>query len=221
MAKELQAVIFDFDGVIADTVPLYYEATKRMAMEIGAPFTEADNLNYQGVPRKVLINDLLARTERVLTESEKEDLGNRKSNYYRELIEDFTSEQMLPGMLPFLQELRESGIKFGIASSSSNAPFLLERFGIREWFDCIVDPHSLQNGKPNPEIFLKAADGLGVEYANCAAVEDGRAGLSGILKTPMFSIGIGQGEVFEEADWRVDSTDELIASVLIEKFRSR
>jgi len=221
MTKELQAVIFDFDGVIADTVGLYYQATKKMAMEIGAPFTEEDNLNYQGVPRKVLINDLLARTDKVLTEAQKEELGNRKSNYYRELIADFTAEQMMPGMLRFLTELRERGIKFGIASSSSNAPFLLERFGIKDWFDCIVDPHSLKKGKPDPEIFLKAADGLNVDYANCAAVEDGQAGLSGILQTPMFSIGIGRGEVFNQADWQVDSTEELKASVLIEKFRNR
>lgn len=219
--RELKAVIFDFDGVIANTVPYYYKATKKMALEIGAPFTEEDNLNYQGVPRKVLINDLLARTNKVLTELEKEDLGNRKSNYYRDLIKDFTSEQMLPGMLTFLQELRAAGIKFGIASSSSNAPFLLKQFGIRDWFECIVDPHSLTKGKPDPEIFLKAADGLGVRYENCAAIEDGQAGLSGILRTPMFSVGIGQGEIFKQADWQVKATEELVASTLLEKFKSK
>ncbi|HEO8419579.1 beta-phosphoglucomutase family hydrolase [Mycobacteroides abscessus subsp. abscessus] len=221
MSNKLQGVIFDFDGVIADTVPLYYEATKKMAMEIGAPFTREDNLRYQGVPRKVLIDDLVARTNNVFTDLEKEMLGNRKSDYYKDMISEFTVENMLPGMYAFLKELKDEGIKFGIASSSSNAPFLLERFGIRDWFECIVDPHSLKKGKPDPEIFLTAADCLGIDYINCAAMEDGQAGLSGILQTPMFSVGIGEGEVFEKADWRVSSTLELKADTLLERFNKR
>ncbi|KLV26760.1 beta-phosphoglucomutase [Niallia circulans] len=221
MTNRLQAVIFDFDGVIADTVPLYYEATKKMALEIGVSFTREDNLRYQGVPRKVLIDDLVAQTDKVFTDKEKEMLGNRKSDYYKALIAEFTVENMLPGMYEFLKELREMGIKFGIASSSSNAPFLLERFGIRDWFDCIVDPHSLKKGKPDPEIFLTAADCLGIDYHECAAIEDGQAGLSGILQTPMFSVGIGQGDVFAKADWQVASTRELSAKTLLEKFNNR
>ncbi|AYV69356.1 beta-phosphoglucomutase [Niallia circulans] len=221
MANRLQAVIFDFDGVIADTVPLYYKATKKMAVEIGASFTREDNLRYQGVPRKVLIDDLVAQTDKVFTDREKEMLGNRKSEYYKALISEFTVENMLPGMYEFLKDLREMGIKFGIASSSSNAPFLLDRFGIRDWFECIVDPHSLKKGKPDPEIFLTAADCLGVDYHECAAIEDGQAGLSGILQTPMFSVGIGQGDVFAKADWQVASTRELSASTLLEKFNNR
>lgn len=221
MSNKLQGVIFDFDGVIADTVPLYYEATKKMAMEIGAPFTREDNLRYQGVPRKVLIDDLVARTNNVFTDLEKEMLGNRKSDYYKDMISEFTVENMLPGMYAFLKELKDEGIKFGIASSSSNAPFLLERFGIRDWFECIVDPHSLKKGKPDPEIFLTAADCLGIDYINCVAMEDGQAGLSGILQTPMFSVGIGEGGVFEKADWRVSSTLELKADTLLERFNKR
>ncbi|NRG30331.1 beta-phosphoglucomutase [Niallia circulans] len=221
MTNRLQAVIFDFDGVIADTVPLYYEATKKMALEIGVSFTREDNLRYQGVPRKVLIDDLVGQTDKVFTDKEKEMLGNRKSDYYKALIAEFTVENMLPGMYEFLKELREMGIKFGIASSSSNAPFLLERFGIRDWFDCIVDPHSLKKGKPDPEIFLTAADCLGIDYHECAAIEDGQAGLSGILQTPMFSVGIGQGDVFAKADWQVASTRELSAKTLLEKFNNR
>lgn len=221
MTNRLQAVIFDFDGVIADTVPLYYEATKKMALEIGVSFTREDNLRYQGVPRKVLIDDLVAQTDKVFTDREKEMLGNRKSDYYKALIAEFTVENMLPGMYEFLKELKDIGIKFGIASSSSNAPFLLERFGIKDWFECIVDPHSLKKGKPDPEIFLTAADCLEVDYQDCAAIEDGQAGLSGILQTPMFSVGIGKGDVFEKADWQVSSTRELSAKILLEKFNNR
>ncbi|MEM5596659.1 HAD hydrolase-like protein [Niallia circulans] len=98
-------------------------SNKKMALEIGVSFTREDNLRYQGVPRKVLIDDLVAQTDKVFTDKEKEMLGNRKSDYYKALIAEFTVENMLPGMYEFLKELREMGIKFGIASSSSNAPF--------------------------------------------------------------------------------------------------
>jgi len=219
MVRSLEAVIFDFDGVIADTVSLYYEATKKVAIEMGVPFTEEDNLRFQGIPRKVLIDELASRGKLSLTEEEKRMLGNKKANYYKELIADFTDKQMLPGIKDFLMDLKKAGIKMAIASSSSNAPFLLERFRIRELFDCIVDPHSLKRGKPDPEIFLTAADCLQVAYQNCAAIEDGEAGLKGIRETAMFSIGVGKEEYLKNADWHVKETRELKADCLLKRFQ--
>lgn len=219
MTRLLEAVIFDFDGVIADTVSLYYEATKRLAIEMQVPFTKEDNIRFQGIPRKMLIDKLASRGNLSLTEEEKTSLGNKKGEYYKELIADFTDKQMLPGIKEFLIDLRNAGIKMAIASSSSNAPFLLERFGVRELFDCIVDPHSLKKGKPDPEIFLTAADCLQVEYKNCAAIEDGEAGLKGIMATPMFSIGVGKEEYLINADWHVTETRELNMKRLLERFQ--
>ncbi|MGP7818307.1 beta-phosphoglucomutase [Niallia sp. 01092] len=218
MTKVLEAVIFDFDGVIADTVSLYYEATKRIAEELNVPFSIEDNLRFQGIPRTVLIEELVSRSNVSLSDEEKILLGNKKSDYYKEMIADFTEEQMLPGMKDFLSELKANGIKLAIASSSSNAPFLLEKFGVRDWFTCIVDPHSLKKGKPDPEIFLTAADLLDVEYKNCAAIEDGEAGLSGIMQTPMFSVGVGEEDYLQKADWHVKSTKELQLESLLKKF---
>ncbi|GKU84423.1 beta-phosphoglucomutase [Niallia sp. NCCP-28] len=219
MSRLLKAVIFDFDGVIADTVSLYYEATKRLAIEMQVPFTKEDNIRFQGIPRKVLIDELASRGNFSLTEEEKIMLGNKKGEYYKELIADFSDKQMLPGIKGFLSDLKNAGIKMAIASSSSNAPFLLERFGIKEWFNCIVDPHSLEKGKPDPEIFLTAADCLQIDYKNCAAIEDGEAGLKGIMETPMFSVGVGKEEYLKHADWHVKETQNLNLDSLLKKFQ--
>lgn len=221
MKRTLKAVIFDFDGVIADTVQHYYEATKRIADELGVPFTTEDNLRFQGIPRKVLMDELSNRCSRDVTEEEKLLLGNKKGEYYRELIAEFTKGDMLPGMYEFLLSLKNSGIKMGIASPSSNAPLLLEKFGIKDWFECIVDPHKLTKGKPDPEIFLTAADCLGVSYDSCAAVEDGEAGLKGIMKTSMFSVSIGNSAILKQAEWNVPSTDFLTVEELLRQFANR
>jgi beta-phosphoglucomutase len=221
MNISLKAVIFDFDGVIADTVQHYYEATKRIADELEVPYTIEDNLRFQGIPRKILMDELASRCSREVTEEEKLYLGNKKGEYYRELIAEFTKGDMLPGMYEFLLNLKEAGIKLGIASSSSNAPFLLEKFGIKDWFECIVDPHKLKKGKPDPEIFLTAADCLGVEYDSCAAVEDGEAGLQGIMETPMFSVSIGNSDKLKQAEWNVPSTDHLVFDELLRRFANR
>ncbi|MFP9129797.1 beta-phosphoglucomutase [Niallia sp. BSM11] len=221
MNPSLKAVIFDFDGVIADTVHLYYEATKRVADELEVSYTMEDNLRFQGIPRKILMDELANRCAREVTEEEKLLLGNKKGEYYRELITGFTNDDMLPGMYEFLFSLKESGIKMGIASSSSNAPFLLEKFGIKDWFGCIVDPHKLKKGKPDPEIFLTAADCLGIPYDCCAAVEDGEAGLQGIMATPMFSVSIGRSVELKQAEWNVPSTDHLTLDELLRRFANR
>ncbi|WP_445489893.1 beta-phosphoglucomutase [Niallia sp. 03133] len=221
MTRELEAVIFDFDGVIADTVSYYYESTKRIAEELNVPFSKEDNLRFQGIPRAVLMDELVSRSNLSLSEEEKCELGNRKGDYYKELIADLNEEHMLPGVKAFLKELNAAGIKMAIASSSSNAPFLLERFGVRDLFTCVVDPHGLKKGKPDPEIFLTAADSLGVPYQNCAAVEDGEAGLCGIMQTPMFSIGVGEEAYLQKADWHIKSTSELQLNALYKKFKNK
>ncbi|WP_141430586.1 beta-phosphoglucomutase [Bacillus sp. 03113] len=218
MKRKLEAVIFDFDGVIADTVHLYYIATKRIADELQVPFSIEDNLRYQGVPRMVMMQDLKNRNHLEISDEEMARLGNKRNEYYQELIADFSPEQMLPGIFSFLNQLKEAGLKIALASSSSNAPYLLKKLQIYSLFDAIVDPHSLTNGKPDPEIFVKAADAVGVCYENCAAIEDGEAGLSGILKTPMFSVGVGDVPFMKKADWYVKSTQDLCLEGLYTQF---
>ncbi|MGX1982121.1 beta-phosphoglucomutase [Thermolongibacillus altinsuensis] len=218
---KLEAVIFDLDGVIADTVELYYIATKRLADEIGVPFDRTLNQKLQGMSRLSMVEALLGDQANEWTDEEKVALGNKRGEYYRQLIEQLTPHDVLPGMLQLLQDIREEGVKIGLASSSSNASFVVERLQVRSFFDYIVDVKTIKKMKPDPEIFLKAAQGLGVVPHHCVAIEDGEAGLRAIKETDMFSVGIGKHLTDLQPDWLVHSTAEITWSELKERFEHK
>ncbi|WP_251025899.1 beta-phosphoglucomutase [Bacillus sp. ISL-47] len=214
----LQAVIFDLDGVIADTFELYYIANKKVADLLGVPFTREDNERFKGIARKEIIESLVHSSGKILTDTEKIKMGDDKNKHYQELIEAMDESAVLPRMKEFIMDLKKHNLKLAIASSSSNGPTVLQKLGLTAYFDCIVDPSSLQKGKPDPGIFLKAADCLQVPYENCAALEDGEAGLTAIKKTKMFSVGIGQALEELKPDWHVMSTEEISYQELLKRF---
>lgn len=209
MKQTFHAVIFDLDGVLADTVEYHYLATKRVADELDIPFDRALNQKMQGMSRTSLIEALVKNSDYSFTPEQKEELGNRKNEYYQQLIRRITREDILPGMTDFLEKLKQNDIKLAIASASSNAKTVLTHLKISHFFEHIVDIRDVQKMKPDPEIFLKAADALQVPYENCIAIEDSEAGIKAIKQTPMFSIGVGTHAAVKEADWHVDNTSEI------------
>lgn len=214
-----KAVIFDLDGVIADTIDLYYEAGKKLADEIGVSYSRELNQKLQGINRYTSVKIMLGEKAHLYTKDEIFDLGNRKSQYYRDLLPTINPNYLLSGIKPFLQELKDQTIPMAIASSSSNAVEVLMRLEVKHFFDFIVDVKKLTKGKPDPEIFLTAAQGLGVSPGDCVAIEDGEAGLAGILKTDMFSIGVGKHEEMKRAHWNVSSTKQLSFLELVSRFK--
>lgn len=130
----IEAVIFDLDGVIADTVELYYIATKRVADEIGVPFDRQLNQKLQGMSRQAMVEALLGEKAREWSEEEKRALGDRRGQYYRELIEQLSPNDVLPGMLALLCDIQRDGVPMALASSSSNARTVVERLGVRSFF---------------------------------------------------------------------------------------
>lgn len=205
----IQAVIFDLDGVIADTVELYYIATKRIADEIGVPFDRRLNQQLQGMSRQAMVEALLGERANEWTEEEKAKLGERRGMYYRELIEQLTPHNILPGMYSLLQHIHNDGVPMALASSSSNAFTVVERLGVRSFFDVIVDVKTITQLKPNPEIFLTAANELGVDPRDCIAIEDGEAGIQAIKQAGMFSVGIGKHLAPLSPDWLVERTEQV------------
>jgi beta-phosphoglucomutase len=207
MTSRFKAVIFDLDGVITDTAHYHYLAWKRLADSVDAPFDEAFNEQLKGVDRMGSLDLILARAPRTYTPEEKRLLSDAKNTHYQELIATMTPDDLLPGALRALEEVRAAGLHIGLASVSRNAFTVLDRLGIRDRFDDVVDAATLVNGKPDPEIFLTAAAHLGVDPGDCLGVEDAAAGVASIKDAGMFAVGVGSPEVLHRADRVIPSMD--------------
>ena len=173
----IRAVIFDLDGVIVSTDDCHYEAWKKMADEEGIYFDKTINNRLRGVSRMESLEIVLERAEKEYSEEEKLQLAERKNGYYKEFITKLTPNDILPGAKENLEELRKNGIKIAIGSSSKNTPVILKQIGLDNYFDAVSDGNNITNSKPDPEVFLKAADMLGIPYGECMIVEDADAGI--------------------------------------------
>ena len=204
-----KAVIFDLDGVITDTAHYHYLAWKRTADSIGAPFDEAFNEQLKGVDRMGSLRLILARAPRSFSEDEQLALADAKNRHYQELIATMTPRDLLPGALAALEAVRAAGLRIGLASVSKNAFTVLDRLGIRDRFDDVVDAATIRNSKPHPEIFLTAAAHLDVAPADCLGVEDAAAGVAAIKDAGMFAVGVGSPGVLHRADRVIGSMEEF------------
>lgn len=173
----ISAVIFDLDGVIVSTDECHYMAWKKLADEEGIYFDKKINNRLRGVSRMESLDIVLEKSERKYSIKEKEELATRKNNYYKEYITKLTPNDILPGVTDTLNELKKHDIKIAIGSSSKNTPLILERIGLTEVFDAISDGNNIKKSKPDPEVFVKAAQMLGVECEKCLVVEDADAGI--------------------------------------------
>jgi beta-phosphoglucomutase len=207
--SKYKAVIFDLDGVITDTAHYHYLAWKRLADAEGAPFDEEFNEQLKGVDRMGSLELILARAPRDYTQEQKLALADAKNRHYQELIATMSPSDLLPGALDALEAVRAAGLKTGLASVSKNAFTVLDRLGIRDRFDTVVDAARIANSKPHPEIFLTAASQLGVLPADCLGVEDAVAGVASILDAGMFALGVGRPEVLTRADRVIASMEEF------------
>ena len=194
-----RAVIFDLDGVLTDTAIYHFYAWKALADELGIAFTEHDNEQLKGVDRLGSLRWILQQGGLTLSAAEEARLMQQKNAHYLELIDHMTAADLYPGVQPLFTELRQSGIKIGLASASKNAAFVVERLGIAAQFDYIADANQVINSKPDPEVFLLAAKGLGVPPEHCIGVEDALAGIEAINRAGMKAIGIGDAKVLTGA----------------------
>jgi beta-phosphoglucomutase len=207
--SQYKAVIFDLDGVITDTAHYHYLAWKRLAESLGLPFDEAFNEQLKGVDRMGSLELILAQGSRSYTQEEKRALADAKNRHYVELIATMTPGDVLPGVLRALDEVRGAGLKIGLASVSKNAFTVLDKLGIRNRFDEVVDAALIANSKPHPEIFLTAARQLGVAPADCLGIEDAVAGVASIKDAGMVAVGVGSPEVLTRADVVIPSMEHF------------
>lgn len=212
----LKAVLFDLDGVITDTAKFHFLAWRDLSAELGVTVDEAFNEELKGVSRIDSLERILAfggLADKYST-AEKEALCTKKNDHYLELIQEMTPADILPGILPLLEELREAGLKAIVTSASKNAPGILELLQVKDYFDGIVDPASVAAGKPAPDIFLAGAELAGAKPAECIGVEDAASGVEAIKAAHIPAIAIGDAEVLAQADRVLADTSDLSLAVL-------
>jgi beta-phosphoglucomutase len=209
MIREMRAAIFDLDGVIVDTAKYHYLAWKRLANGYGINFTELDNERLKGVSRIRSLEILLEIGGLAVDESTKLRMAAQKNDWYVDYIRHMDATEILPGATEYLQSIRVKGIKTALGSASKNASLILERVGITELFDIIVDGNKVTKAKPDPEVFLRAAEELCVSPTSCIVFEDAEAGIEAAHRAGMGAVGIGKASVLRDAEIILPGLSEL------------
>ncbi|MGA1190806.1 MAG: beta-phosphoglucomutase [Bdellovibrionota bacterium] len=214
LAPSLKAVLFDLDGVITDTAEYHYRGWKALADELGIAFDREKNEALKGVSRMDSLNRILGERAGEYSPAEKAALAKKKNDYYLKLLEELDESAILPGVKNLLEELKSAGIKTAIASSSKNAPAILSQLGIESLFDAIADGNNVQVSKPDPEVFLLAAEQLRIRPCDCLGVEDAEAGITAIQAAGMRSLGVSVENNLPGATRTVrDLTNETLYSL--------
>ncbi|MCC0715082.1 beta-phosphoglucomutase [Clostridioides sp. ES-S-0077-01] len=214
----MKAVLFDLDGVITDTAKYHFEAWRDIAKSLDIEIDETFNEKLKGISREESLDRILICANKVdsYTKEEKLRMCEEKNKTYIKLIGSLTSKDILPGISKLIKELRENNIKLGIASASKNAPKILESLGIKDEFDCIVNPSLLERGKPYPDIFIEGSKMLNLEQYDCIGIEDSYSGIKAINDANMTSIGVGKKEVLGKCDYIVEDTGLLSYNTLLQ-----
>lgn len=194
-----QAIIFDLDGVLTDTSEYHYQAWKHLADDEGIPLTHEENDEHlRGVGRRDSLMYIIRG--RQYSEDQIQEMMERKNRYYHALIERMTPQEVVPGGVALLKEIKNAGIKIAIASASKNSRLVLDRLQLTSYFDGIADGYCVVNGKPAPDIFVYAAGLVNVVVTNCIGVEDADAGIQAIKAAGMKAVAIGPASRFHGPD---------------------
>jgi len=188
----IRAFIFDLDGVLTDTAEYHYRGWKRLADELGLPFTRADNEALRGIPRRASLMMILKG--RQYPEAQIREMMERKNRYYLEFISEISLRDLLPGARALLEKIQAAGLKSALGSASQNASEVIRRLGIADLLDAISDGHSVEFQKPAPDLFLHAAAQLGLSPSECIVVEDAAAGIEAAHAGGFRSVGLGPRE---------------------------
>lgn len=197
-----KAVVFDLDGVIVSTDDYHYRAWKSMADEEGIYFDREINERLRGVSRMESLEIILVKAEKTYTDQEKNQMAEKKNNLYRELLNELTPKDILPGVMKVLEDLKGNNIKIAIGSSSKNTPMILAKIGLNNYFNAVADGNEIKNSKPDPEVFLLAAKKLEVVPENCLVVEDADAGVEAALAGNMKVLAVGYASSNSKADYK-------------------
>ena len=220
MTQFPKAFIFDLDGVITDTAELHYEAWKKLADQLGITIDREFNEQLKGISRMESLELILAQDPKLkdMSQDDKERYATQKNNHYKDLLKTINPTDILPGIKDLLEAIKNNNIKIGLGSASKNAPAVLEQLELTNYFDYLVDAGKVSKGKPDPETFTTAAEGLEVAFEDCVGIEDATAGIEALNKANMFSVGVGSKDQLSEADYIVDSTTGLNFDKIVKRY---
>lgn len=204
-----QGVIFDLDGVICFTDKYHYAAWKTVADKLGIEFNETINNRLRGVSRMDSLEIILEKYDGALSAREKEALAEEKNELYKRLLVKMSPADLSPEVKATLDALRAAGLKLAIGSSSKNTKFILERLGLGGYFDAISDGTNITRSKPDPQVFLMAAEFLGLRPEKCLVVEDAQAGIAAAVSGGFDSAGLGEAAQCGQATYAMNAFGEL------------
>jgi beta-phosphoglucomutase len=190
----IKACIFDLDGVIVDTAKYHFIAWRRLANELGFDFSEKENEKLKGVSRMDSLDLILQWGGKELSPEQKEEWAARKNEWYREFILNMQPDEILDGVIPFLDHLEDRGIKIALGSSSKNATTIIEQVGLKQRFDAIIDGNHLSRSKPDPQVFQLGAEALALNPDEIIVFEDAAKGVDAALAGGFWAVGVGEEE---------------------------
>ena len=205
-----KGIIFDLDGVICSTDEYHYLAWKALADRLGIPFDRDRNNLLRGVSRMASLEIILEKSDRVYTDEEKAAFAEEKNTLYRELLGRMSAADLSDDVRTTLETMRHTDLKLAIGSSSKNTPYILERIGLGDFFDAVADGNCITHSKPHPEVFLKAADMLGLAPDACLVVEDAHAGVEAAVAGGFDCAAIGDARDDERAAHHLDKFSDLL-----------
>ena len=209
----LNAVIFDLDGVICSTDEYHYEAWKAIADQIGVPFDRTVNNRLRGVSRMDSLDIILEQYPGQLSAAEKETLAEQKNELYKKLLMQMGPQDLTAEVRETLDTLRRKKMLLAIGSSSKNTPLILRQLGLEGYFDAVADGNQITHSKPNPEVFLLAAQLLGMKPENCLVVEDALAGAQAAHAGGMEAACVGDAARAGAGDYNLKCFSQLVTTV--------
>ncbi len=204
-----KAIIFDLDGVICHTDQYHYMAWKRVADDLGIYFDETINNRLRGVSRMESFEIILERYDGKMSEEDKIRYTAEKNEVYKTLLKNMSPADLDGEIKETLDALREKGIKLAVGSSSKNAKFILGQLGLGEYFDAVSDGNNITRSKPDPEVFVKAAQYAGERPEHCLVVEDAKAGLEAAIAGGMDCAAVGDAVSCGLATWNLNTFSDL------------
>lgn len=205
----ISCFIFDLDGVIVNTSVHHFRAWQQIADRLGIQFSENDNQKLKGISREDSLKTLLEIGNQKISDTEFIKLLDLKNSIYLNLINGLDETAILPSVKEKLNFLKTSGYKIALASSSKNAKTVLNRIGLNDYFDVMIDGNRISKPKPDPEIFLTAAKLANSRTQNCAVFEDAFAGISAAKDAGMLAIGIGNKEILHNSDYVFENFGQI------------